>query len=136
SVDGTETWISRTNPNQLSRDFAARIQREVVAVTGVRDRGVRQEDFGVLLASRHAAHTGAALVEIAFLSNAAQAQRLEDGSYRDRIATALATAVRAHIAAPAVVGHGMDYSQGYSGYGDPYESYALRDISPDYRGVQ
>ena len=136
SVDGTETWIARTNPNQLSRDFAATVQREVVAVTGVRDRGVRQEDFGVLLASRHAAHTGAALVEVAFLTNPAQARQLESTAYRDRIAAALATAVRAHIAVPAAVGHGMDYGYGYGSYDDAYGSYALRDIAPDYRGVR
>ena len=139
-VDGTETWIARTNPNQLSRDFAATVQREVVAVTGVRDRGVRQEDFGVLLASRHAAHTGAALIEIAFLTNPAQARQLESADYRDQIAAALTTAVREHLAVPAVVGQGMGHGYGYGGYEESSAnygqgSYALRDVVPAHRGV-
>jgi len=100
SVDGTEVWIAN-NPNQASRDFAQEVLTRVVAVTGVRNRGVKQQDFGVLLPARHAARTGACLVEIAFLTNPQQADNLSRGDYKDRIAQAIAEAVRARLATPA-----------------------------------
>jgi len=67
-------------------------------VTGVRDRGVRESNLGVLLPNRHAADTAACLAEIAFLTNAAQETRLNTSAYCDRIAAALAGAVRAELA--------------------------------------
>ena len=100
SVDGTETYVSRS-PNQPSRDFADTVQRELVAVTKVRDRGVKEKNFGVIIPSRHDPATGAALAEVAFLSNPDQAKRLESDDYLQQIAEALGRAIRAHL--PAVV---------------------------------
>lgn len=106
SVDGTEVWIAR-QANQESRDFATEVLHRLIAVTNVSDRGVRERDLGVLLPERHAAHTGACLAEIAFLTNPAEARRLESDDYRQAIAQALAAAVQARIGVPAAAGQAV-----------------------------
>lgn len=98
SVDGTETWTA-PDATAASRRFAADLLRRLVAVTSVRDRGVRQENFGVIQTNRHTAHTAVTLAEVAFLTNAAQETRLRDPQYLQRIADAMCDAVRAEIAA-------------------------------------
>lgn len=106
NVDGSEVWVAR-NASQRSREFAQMVLRQVLAVTGVNDRGVREQDFGVLLPERHAADTATCLAEIAFLTNPAQALRLQDNDYRQRLAAALAAAVRQRVgiaAAQALAG--------------------------------
>src|SRR4051812_43859141 len=75
-VDGTETWVTK-DATRRSRDFAASVLKCLLPVTKVADRGVREEDFGVLRTSRHLSTTAACLAEIAFLTNPAQAKRLE-----------------------------------------------------------
>src|SRR6266536_1164906 len=58
AVDGTEAWVAR-KPSQGSRDLARSVLDRVVGVTHAGDRGVREEDFGVLLPARHGAKTAA-----------------------------------------------------------------------------
>ena len=93
SVDGTVTFTGR-GANEGSQQFAARLQSAVVAVTGVRDRGVRARNFGVIMPSRHHANTAAVLLEVAFLTNPEQAERLTDDNYKTRIAGGIASAIR------------------------------------------
>src|SRR5262245_41415577 len=97
-TDGTEVWVAR-DANPQSRAFAQAVLRRVQGVTGVRDRGVRQSDLGVILPNRHDPQTAACLLEVAFLTNPAQAQRLAGEAYKQRIAEAMATAVRQHLRA-------------------------------------
>ena len=68
SVDGSEAWIAK-HATDGSRLLARSVLDRVVSVTQTRDRGVQQEDFGVLLPSRHASRTSATLLEVAFLTN-------------------------------------------------------------------
>jgi N-acetylmuramoyl-L-alanine amidase len=98
SVDGTETWVA-PRATAASRRFAADLLRRLVAVTGVRDRGVREENFGVIQTDRHTAHTAVTLAEIAFLTNTAQEQRLLQAAYCDELAAAIAAGVRAELQA-------------------------------------
>lgn len=100
SVDGTEVWVAR-RAGRASRDFARTLLARLVAATGVADRGVRERDLGVLLPARHLPETAACLAEIAFLTNQAQARRLEDPAYLQRIAEALAEGVVRQLPAPA-----------------------------------
>src|SRR5262249_28821827 len=104
SVDGTEVWVAR-EASRRSREFAQAVLNRVTVVTAVANRGVREANFGVLLPSRHDPGTAACLVEIAFLTNAHQASRLEDPAYLGQIADALANAVRAQ--SRAAVAHAV-----------------------------
>lgn len=126
TVDGTEVWVAR-NANRRSRDLAQTVLTQLLAVTNVNDRGVREQDFGVLLPERHAADCAVCLAEIAFLTNPAQATRLEGDAYRGQLASALATAVRQQL--PVAVAHGMlaggwdapePLNNGHNGYGVHY----------------
>jgi hypothetical protein len=97
-TDGTETWVAR-QANGQSRAFAQAMLRQILAVTGVNDRGVKQSDFGVILPNRHAPQTAACLLEVAFLTNPAQAQRLTGERYKQQLAEAIAAGVREQLRA-------------------------------------
>lgn len=116
NVDGTEVWIA-SGANVQSHAFAETLLKYLVAVTGVRNRGVRQDNLGVLKTDRHAPNTAACLAEIAFLSNPAQAHRLEDNGYRQVLAQAMAEAVLQQLPAPVAVTHSM--AMVGSGYSTP-----------------
>jgi N-acetylmuramoyl-L-alanine amidase len=61
------------------------LQRQLIGITGVKDRGVRRGRFLVL----KAAHCPAALVECGFLTNGEEGRRLGTEEYREAIARAL-----------------------------------------------
>jgi N-acetylmuramoyl-L-alanine amidase/phosphatidylserine/phosphatidylglycerophosphate/cardiolipin synthase-like enzyme len=102
SVDGSEAWVAK-NGSAASRGLARALLDRVLTVTQVRDRGVREEDFGVLLPSRHAAATAASLIEVAFLTNPDEADRLARDDYRQQLAQAICGAIdsRLPVQAPA-----------------------------------
>ncbi len=85
TADGTETWVAR-RASARSRRLAQLLGRRVSIIAGAPNRGVRERDLGVLLPDRHDPETGACLIEIAFLSNPTQAQRLQREEYRDELA--------------------------------------------------
>jgi N-acetylmuramoyl-L-alanine amidase len=97
AVDGTETWVAK-QASEASKKFALTVLQHVANTTGAANRGVRPADFGVLVPARHDPHTAACLVEVAFLTNPAEARRLRDPVYLGNIADALADAVKAHTA--------------------------------------
>ncbi len=74
-----------------SSRIAAAVQRNLARLPGP-DRGVKQAPFVVLMG----VNMPAALVEIGFLSNPDEAQKLSSSAYQDRIAAALARAVHAY----------------------------------------
>jgi N-acetylmuramoyl-L-alanine amidase len=74
-----------------SSKLAEAVQRELNALTGVKDRGVRQAPFRVLMG----ATMPAILVETGFISNAEEEARLKDDAYKDKIAQGIAQAVAA-----------------------------------------
>ncbi|HEX8074239.1 MAG TPA: N-acetylmuramoyl-L-alanine amidase [Thermoleophilaceae bacterium] len=104
AVDGTEAWVA-VNASQASRDFAQAVLDAVHGIVGVSNRGVRSSDLGVLLPARHAPGTAATLVEVAFLTNAAQAAKVAGSlgpyGYLDQIAEAMANACLARLPAVA-----------------------------------
>lgn len=104
SVDGTEVWVAAV-PSPRSTHFAGDLLNRLVTVTGAPDRGVRKKDLGVLVPSRHASGTAACLAEVAFLSNPAEAHRLQDAAYLDRLAGAMADSVRS-VVQPVASTHG------------------------------
>jgi len=72
-----------------SSRLADSIQKELNALTGVRDRGVRQAPFRVLMG----ATMPAILVEVGFISNPDEETRFKDDAYKDKIAEGIARAV-------------------------------------------
>lgn len=125
NVDGTEVWIAN-NPTGRSQQFAQTILDQIIGVTNVRNRGVRQQDFGVLVPTRHQPNTSAALLEVAFLTNPVQANRLADTGYRNQLSEAIAVAIRQHVpsAQPEPAAQGFGYG-GYGSYGQPYGGSSL-----------
>ena len=79
-----------------SSRLAEAVQNELNALTGVRDRGVRQAPFRVLMG----ATMPAILVEAGFISNPEEEARFKDDAYKDKIAAAIAAAVSAVAARP------------------------------------
>lgn len=79
-----------------SSRLAEKIQNELNALTGVRDRGVRQAPFRVLMG----ATMPAVLVETGFISNPDEDARFKDDGYKDKVAEAIARAVSSVTARP------------------------------------
>jgi N-acetylmuramoyl-L-alanine amidase len=123
-VDATESWIAR-RANVRSRRFARRMVDRVARITGAPNRGVREKDLGVLLPSRHAAETGACLIELAYLSNAIQARRLERDEYREDLARGIAESIREDLEAGAPAA-GASFALGM-GDGSPFTRRATDD---------
>jgi N-acetylmuramoyl-L-alanine amidase len=87
--------ITLNNKLDESRDFATLVQRAMVETLakshrGVRDRGVKQAPFVVLIG----AGMPSVLAEISFMTNAQEGKLLKSGAYRQRIAEALFQGVR------------------------------------------
>jgi N-acetylmuramoyl-L-alanine amidase len=96
-LDGVEAWISR-GPNTRNRRLAEALTASLASVTGNANRGVREANLGVLLPSRHSPATATCLLEMGYLSNPGQANRLRTEDYRQRIAAAIADCLRAGLA--------------------------------------
>jgi N-acetylmuramoyl-L-alanine amidase len=72
-----------------SQQLASLIQEELNATLGIRNRGVKQAPFAVLMG----AAMPAVLVEVGFLSNPQEVQRLQDPLYQNQLAEALTRAL-------------------------------------------
>jgi N-acetylmuramoyl-L-alanine amidase len=79
-----------------SSRLAEAVQSELNSATGVRDRGVRQAPFGVLMG----ATMPAILIEAGFISNPDEESRFKDDAYKDRVVDAIARAVATVTARP------------------------------------
>jgi N-acetylmuramoyl-L-alanine amidase len=87
--------IALNNKLDESRDFATQVQHSMIerlrpANKGVRDLGVKQAPFVVLIG----AAMPSVLAEISFITNVQEGKLLKGGGYRQRIADALFTAIR------------------------------------------
>ncbi len=72
-----------------SKNLAEVIQSKMVAATGAKDRGVRQNSFYVL----RNAQSPAILIETGFVSNADEGPRLAANDYQDTLARAIAEGI-------------------------------------------
>ncbi|MCB1299402.1 MAG: N-acetylmuramoyl-L-alanine amidase, partial [Microthrixaceae bacterium] len=94
---GTETWIAEGASN-TSNQLATRLQRELIAEWGLRDRGVKRANFTVLTATA----MPAALTEIAFINRCdPDAALLGNANARAGIAAAHARAITAQLGVEA-----------------------------------
>jgi len=71
--------------------LAARVHHELLAVNGHRDRGIRRARFPGVLRGQN---RPAVLIEGGFLSNEAEARRIADPAYREKLAEAVARALQ------------------------------------------
>lgn len=72
---------------------AARAIDQAMERTGMDNRGIREEDYRVLVKT----NGPAVLIELGYLSNAQDAARLADDSFRDRLAQAIADGIQAFL---------------------------------------
>ncbi len=98
NVDGSEAWVAR-NASSSSRALARSVLDRVVGVTHARDRGVHEENLGVLLPERQGPRTAASLLELAFLTNADEAGRLTHEDYKQALAQAISEGIAAELKA-------------------------------------
>lgn len=74
--------------------LAYQVQKEVLASAKPADRGIKHARFDVL----QGAPCPAVLVECGFLSNRAEATRLEDPAFRESLAAGIANGIKAYLA--------------------------------------
>ena len=92
---GNPDFYTQTFPNnhfdELNIQLAVRLHGAVLPASGEEDRGIRRARFmGVLNGQR----CPAVLIEGGFLSNAREAENIETGAFRQRLAEAVANALR------------------------------------------
>jgi len=87
SARGFTVYIA--NAASADSQRAARDIARAMATTGMESRGVRREDYRVLVTTRGPA----VLVEMGYLSNRQDAARLQDSAFQDKLAAAIATGI-------------------------------------------
>lgn len=92
TIQGSETFV-HTQASPASMALAAAVQTQILSATGLPDRGVSKGDFAVLVPSRLSVDTAACLVEISFITDPREEQRMADPGYRLQIANALCIAL-------------------------------------------
>lgn len=87
SAQGFTVYIAQA----ASRDarLMARAIARAMATTGLENRGVRENDYRVLVKT----HCPAVLIELGYLSNRQDAARLQSDAFQDRLATAISTGI-------------------------------------------
>lgn len=79
---------------QDSERLAVAIQGQLNRLAGIKERGVKQAPFVVL----RGAAMPAVLVEVAFISNAKEEEKLKDAAFRAKVADAITLGVRRYFA--------------------------------------
>ncbi|MCM2676952.1 N-acetylmuramoyl-L-alanine amidase [Alkalicoccobacillus plakortidis] len=90
SASGTESYHFPTSTN--GQRLASSIQTELINELGTRDRGVKDANFSVL---RNTAMP-ATLLELGFITNAAEADRMKTSSFRESAANAVHDGVQSY----------------------------------------
>ncbi|MGI5823574.1 MAG: N-acetylmuramoyl-L-alanine amidase [Dethiobacteria bacterium] len=88
-ANGTSTYTYDGWQKEERAYLSALLQEELVSALGLRNIGIFRENFAVLRNTQ----MPAALVEVAFVSNPAEEQRLADRDFQRRAAEALAQAI-------------------------------------------
>ena len=105
AAQGTETWIN-PNPTAPSRALAGHVQTAVVAATGHRNRGIKNDIVvsGVLRNDFHSPKTAHCLVEISFLTRQpAEEARLRTPDYITRLGVAVKDGIVAYCLAAGLM---------------------------------
>lgn len=83
-ANGIETYTAKVC-SAKSTELAEAIQRELIAATGLRDRGVKREDFTVIAKTS----MPAVLIEAGFMTNKTESALLKSDAYRRKVAQAI-----------------------------------------------
>ncbi|WP_394237522.1 N-acetylmuramoyl-L-alanine amidase [Niallia oryzisoli] len=81
---GTETYYDTSqNPQSESKKLATEIQKQIVSLLGMKERGIKNEEFKVITYTK----IPSVLVELGFVTNSEDANKLADqrGLYADAI---------------------------------------------------
>jgi N-acetylmuramoyl-L-alanine amidase len=98
AIQGTETWTHSicTGDSTL---LAQSIQQRMVLATGYNNRGVKAKELGVLSLNWQSVGTACCLVEVSFLTNPNEEQRLtNDSTYRNSLVNALVSGISDYLA--------------------------------------
>lgn len=90
SANGTETWDNDGNP--ISKNLATNVQNNIVQEVGMYDRGLK-DGYGRGLYVIKNTNAPAILIELGFLTNPSDAQKLSDDSYQQKFAQAIADGI-------------------------------------------
>nr|MDH3164078.1 N-acetylmuramoyl-L-alanine amidase [Bacillus licheniformis] len=88
-ASGTETYFDSTYQAADSERLASDIQERLPDALGTRDRGVKESGFYVIKNSQ----MPSVLVELGFITNKTDADKLESPEYQEKVADAIADAV-------------------------------------------
>ena len=91
SANGQETFCYKTGTRAAT--LAQNIQNEIVATSGLKNRGVKTANYYVLVNST----MPAALVETAFISNPDEEKLLKDSAWQQKMAVAIAKGILATL---------------------------------------
>jgi N-acetylmuramoyl-L-alanine amidase len=89
STSGTETYYYRDE----SLDFAKTIHKHLIPAAGLPDRGIRQEPFRVVKGTT----MPAVLVEVGYLSNKNDEQKMFDDAFQNQVAASLVAAIKDYL---------------------------------------
>lgn len=91
-IDGTEVFVSHASDE---KDFALanELLNNTAQAAEIIPRGIRQTNFTVLKGDFHVPKTAACLIEMAYLTNPQQAQKLLSPVYVERLAEAVAQSI-------------------------------------------
>lgn len=109
--NAVEGWIAR-DAAAGSRALAAELIRRVAEATEQEAGSVYSRDLGVLLPARHRTDTRTCLIELGYLTHPAQALRLEQSAYRDKVAQAIAAALLERLRGGTMLEAAMDEGDG------------------------
>lgn len=88
-ASGVETW-RYSKVGALTKELAANVQAAMIAASGARDRGVKENAFYVLKNTK----APAVLLEIGFISNDSEAEKIFSTEYQNLLADAIVEGVR------------------------------------------
>ncbi len=86
-AQGSTAYIAEAASSEAQS--AAQAILRSLATTGLDSRGVRRENYRVLVQTE----SPAVLIELGYLSNAQEAAKLQNGAFQDRLAAALASGI-------------------------------------------
>jgi N-acetylmuramoyl-L-alanine amidase len=90
-ANGIETYVYKTKPAETYA-LAHKIQKHLIAETGLRNRGVKTADFHVLRETK----MSSVLVECGFYTNAEEVKLIRSASYQKTCAEAIVKGVIEH----------------------------------------
>jgi len=111
-VQGSESFSHPDAPSRSAR-LARAVLDKVVPATGYKDRGAKQEKYGVLNPASHLAITAASLVELSFISVPAEDARLTDPAYLESLGAAVARGIEGYLAAEFPKAAGPSVEDGF-----------------------